>query len=1231
MTFWNFLLLSVFINSCTGSGYFEIQIISIENIRGELSNGTCCGERIDTYRNSTCSGVCNTYLQVCLKQYQTQVTIDGKCTFGNKTTPVLGGNSFRYAAGTPAASIKLPFQFSWTRSYTIIVGAFDKRQQFSGERVIERSSHSGIILPGPSWHTLTHNGPTATLVYRIRVKCDEHYYNTTCSKFCRPRNDRLGHFTCNVNGDNVCLEGWLGSECDIAICKTGCHALHGSCDRPGECRCGFGWQGPLCDRCIPYPGCRHGTCKDSPWTCDCDLNWGGILCDKDLNTCRHRPCHNNGLCVNNEPDNYTCVCNKGFSGRNCEIVDDPCSSSPCSHAGTCLRSSHGFICNCAPGWTGKTCNHEINECASDPCLNKGTCFDRVNGFECLCASGWQGPQCQLNTDECSGRPCVHAHTCKDLLGDYQCLCQDGWTGKDCNINVQDCHGQCQNGGQCIDLVDGYYCLCIPGFDGKDCQHEIHECESIPCHNGGTCIDHIASYTCQCAEGYSGFNCQNDIDPCSPNPCYSGATCFVTNDITDDYFCYCTDPFTGKNCQHRKSIIAQNIDSCTLSIPNSNMVGGIQLISSGICGEHGLCTSRPGGRFDCSCAVGFTGQYCHENINDCSSSPCYNSGTCVDLINSYQCICGDGWEGALCNINKNDCDPNPCRNDGNCIDLVAGYACQCKSGWKGKTCTLRDSQCDIFTCANGGRCVDLGDTFTCKCPRGWEGHTCHTPVARSCDISPCENNSTCVNSGDSFTCICSLGFEGRTCQENIDECNPFPCYNGGKCVDGINRYTCDCPAGFSGPDCRVNINECLSNPCTFGSTCIDGIGVFKCICPVGRSGDRCEMVRGHEPALQSCVFNRRTFRSGKSWRHACKLYSCDDGEISFEELKCGPENCASIPNITSHVIPCAADEICVIQKHVTCLTPPCLPWGDCQPKSNTLASSVPKEHFCYGIDRKMEANCAKITLVYDYSKLPIGTSVESMCISIERIASSKQWNNSTVITVACSEHSSENLLHVLVSIDHDDGKHFETTLRAFVYKITDVISSKQNPNPSLAAITEVIVETPLPSSDNKDAKLLIPLLCSLIGLLGCVAIVLLVVWHRRQSQDIRRWTKAPELTEERTNNENFENFKNLRRYKNPLYEKDKMVGNRNIRPKQYRDFDSYRPLEPDIDGQDMGNTRLLKQDDFVPGANDWSECVQSKTRVKDINIELQKSRYKPNASAFGNLVHGIELDENEVIV
>jgi jagged-like protein len=69
-------------------------------------------------------------------------------------------------------------------------------------------ANSGILLPGLEWHTRTHNGPTASLIYRIRVVCDVHYYNTTCTKFCRPRNDFFGHYTCDSHGDKVCLESF---------------------------------------------------------------------------------------------------------------------------------------------------------------------------------------------------------------------------------------------------------------------------------------------------------------------------------------------------------------------------------------------------------------------------------------------------------------------------------------------------------------------------------------------------------------------------------------------------------------------------------------------------------------------------------------------------------------------------------------------------------------------------------------------------------------------------------------------------------------------------------------------------------------------------------------------------------------------------------------------------------------------------------------------------------------
>ena len=55
-----------------------------------------------------------------------------------------------------------------------------------------------------------------------------------------------------------------------------------------------------------------------------------------------------------------------------------------------------------------------------------------------------------------------------------------------------------------------------------------------------------------------------------------------------------------------------IDSCTISIPTNDSFGGVQLISSGICGKHGLCISKPGGQFDCSCSIGYTGAFCHKS-------------------------------------------------------------------------------------------------------------------------------------------------------------------------------------------------------------------------------------------------------------------------------------------------------------------------------------------------------------------------------------------------------------------------------------------------------------------------------------------------------------------------------------------------------------------------------------------------------------------------------------------
>lgn len=182
-------------------GFFELQILEIENYRGQLATGECCGggggapsaaNRFNA-PSLRCAGApqCNTLFRVCLREYQSRQqqqqpaasssgsalqasggartsgtddegTATGSnhqypsgsssnlhhCSFGNVTSPVLGGNSFTLgsdAAATDSSSdngnrgaaggnLALPFSFSWTVStsaFTTVVPGFALQNLFS--------------------------------------------------------------------------------------------------------------------------------------------------------------------------------------------------------------------------------------------------------------------------------------------------------------------------------------------------------------------------------------------------------------------------------------------------------------------------------------------------------------------------------------------------------------------------------------------------------------------------------------------------------------------------------------------------------------------------------------------------------------------------------------------------------------------------------------------------------------------------------------------------------------------------------------------------------------------------------------------------------------------------------------------------------------------------------------------------------------------------------------------
>ncbi|KAL3873052.1 hypothetical protein ACJMK2_036213 [Sinanodonta woodiana] len=589
-----------------------------------------------------------------------------------------------------------------------------------------------------------------------------------------------------------------------------------------------------------------------------------------------------------------------------------------------------------------------------------------------------------------------------------------------------------------DLVSDYRCICAPGYTGRDCETQVDECASDPCQNGGICIDLIPGYSCQCPDGLTGQNCQIDTDLCTPNPCQHRARCFI---MDGDYFCLCPPGYDSKDCSQPKVIEVQEIDSCTISIP-TNSSGGVQLVSSGICGRHGLCISQPGGNYVCSCNMGYKGDYCHENVNDCRSNPCLNSGTCVDLINSYQCICSQGWEGTLCNINKNDCEPNPCRNWGRCIDLVAGFMCQCADGWKGKTCTLS----------------------------------------------------------------------------------------------------------------KMNLINSI---------------IFL--------------------LLQSLIW-------------------------------CGPQNCAAHPNTTVPAVTCGPHESCVVETQWTCITKPCLPWGQCKDLAQIMEPQPKGFHTqCVPNSDHLSHHCARITLVFDKSKMPAGVSVETLCDIIRQLSILQELVREQTVYILCGLQTGQSeTLQIMMSTDpNKDISSKSSILMPAVESLTQAISRKLTNSSALAAVIQVRVDTVVENDYTYEVPgYIIPLVCSILAVLGIVAIILLVIWHYQNRGNfvlgLMQQKKILQYSPQRANNENEENSW---RFHNRLFETTCGAHGSKVIEMQ------------ELSCLDKSHVPFLCQADFPCDSGDQQDHIPDRPRKKDINVELHRSRSR---NAGKPIVNSDSFEEDEIV-
>ncbi|KAH8232576.1 hypothetical protein KR032_009812 [Drosophila birchii] len=876
------LILILLVHKISAAGNFELEILEISNTNSHLLSGYCCGMPSELRATKTmgCSP-CTTAFRLCLKEYQTTeqgASISTGCSFGNSTTKILGGSSF-VLSDPGVGAIVLPFTFRWTKSFTLILQALDMYNTSypDAERLIEETSYSGVILPAPEWKTLDHIGRNARITYRVRVQCAVTYYNTTCTTFCRPRDDQFGHYACGSEGQKLCLNGWQGVNCEEAICKTGCDPVHGKCDRPGECECRPGWRGPLCSECMVYPGCKHGSCNGSAWKCVCDTNWGGILCDQDLNYCgTHEPCKHGGTCENTAPDQYRCTCAEGLSGEQCEIVEHPCATQPCRNGGTCtlkpMNTTRPPVYRIMRGMGMGSLGKPISRRESirslehlrlkEGATQNGSGLGRgavglvpqqqqqplmtppAAGFTCGCAAGWTGPTCEINIDECAGGPCEHGGTCVDLIGGFRCECPPEWRGGICEEDFNECEAPHAPGLPPNSLLTTTASAIIGGNLSSSellaaLTRAVESSASAigPCINARECRNQPGSFACVCLEGWGGPTCAENLDDCV-GQCRNGASCI---DLVNDYKCACAPGYTGRDCE-------TDIDECATSP----------------CRNGGECQDMVG-KFNCICPLGYSGSLCEEAKNHCASSPCIQ-GSCHNTPGSFYCYCPPDRAGKLCEQLRPLCSQPPC-NEGCFANVTlaatvpssSATTSTSSSAVASSSTSSSSSVASTMTtpsglpCSGQGSC-ETGDAGTfCKCHVGHTGTFCEHNL-NECSPNPCRNGGICLDGDGDFTCECMSGWTGKRCSERATGCYAGQCQNGGTCMPGAPDKAlqphCRCSPGWTGLFCAEAIDQCRGQPCHNGGTCESGAGWFRCVCAQGFSGPDCR-INVNECSPQPC--------------------------------------------------------------------------------------------------------------------------------------------------------------------------------------------------------------------------------------------------------------------------------------------------------------------------------------------------------------------------------------------
>ena len=448
--------------------------------------------------------------------------------------------------------------------------------------------------------------------------------------------------------------------------------------------------------------------------------------------------------------------------------------------------------------------------SSDQCNAQGECIDEIfmkkevskplsaklmsivaPSFEhrqvCICYQGYDGELCQKLANACGYKPCSENHICvptNSTAKGYLCNCPEGFVGQRCEIDVRDCKTiSCYYPRQPLSFIGKSYAQysSVRQSEASSLQLSfyiktrhpvgtIYHTEGVVDYSYLEVINGFVQFRWDCGSGEgvvrvtnqkvsnnkwhlinltregtvavlsvdgvksSGISPgENDVLNIDFNHIIFGAKISPNNDgNVIEGFVGCLDQITFDN--RALSFVVKNSElSSTISLKrlmNVDYICPDSLPLPGLCSSHpckngGTCLELSKTKFKCTCLVRFTGPQCEIDNDPCYASPCLNEGKCVVLGHNFTCHCPEPLSGKRCEYGKH-CSPNPCLNGGLCEEGSKGPICKCRH-FSGDRCAEDLDECAGSPCQNGGTCRNFFGGFSCQCPVGFSGQYCSTAV------------------------------------------------------------------------------------------------------------------------------------------------------------------------------------------------------------------------------------------------------------------------------------------------------------------------------------------------------------------------------------------------------------------------------------------------------------------------------------------------------------------------